>query len=43
VEGLKTGTTYYWKVLVDDGQEHETWDFLDYELESGVWSFTTAF
>jgi hypothetical protein len=43
VSGLKPGTTYYWKVRVDDGQEHETWDKFDYEVESEVRSFTTAF
>jgi hypothetical protein len=43
VSGLKTGTTYYWKVQVDDGLEHAVWSLWGYGVESQVRSFTTAF
>jgi hypothetical protein len=33
VSGLKTGTTYYWKVISDDGKDGIT--------ESDIWNFTT--
>ena len=33
VSGLKSGTTYYWKVVADDGKTGTA--------ESDIWSFTT--